>query len=74
MVWVRPGRLPANMMVAPNSEMARAQARASPPRMDGPASGRVSRQKVAQGETPRVCETSSKSGDTDWNPSLAERM
>ena len=74
MVWVSPMRFPANMMVAPNSERARAQARAMPVTMDGPASGRVSRQKVSQGDTPRVCDTSSYSSRTDRNPNLAERI
>ena len=35
MVWVRPGRLPAKVMVAPNSPSARAQHRAAPATSDG---------------------------------------
>ena len=58
-VWVLPVRLPANMMVAPNSDKARAQARAIPDSRDGMASGRDSRQKVHQGEIPRVWDASS---------------
>ena len=63
-VCVLPVRLPAKIMVAPNSEIARAQAKASPATMDGPASGAVSRKNVAQGAEPRVWEISSYSLDT----------
>ena len=35
MVWVRPATLPANMMVAPNSPRARAQAMTAPPASEG---------------------------------------
>ena len=59
MVWVSPIRFPANIRVAPNSDKARAQARPNPVITEGPASGNVVRQKVAHGDTPRVCETSS---------------
>ena len=74
MVWVRPVRLPANIIVAPNSEMARAHANASPPRIDGAAKGIVTRQNVAQGDTPKLWEMSSYSRPTDWNPNLAALM
>jgi len=35
MVWVRPGKLPAKVMVAPNSPRARAQQRTAPAAMPG---------------------------------------
>ena len=54
MVWVRPATLPANMMVAPNSPKARAQAMTAPPASEGRASGTVMRRNVRQGRAPRV--------------------
>ena len=59
MVWVSPVRFPANIMVAPNSDKALAHARPRPVTMAGAASGNVIRKKVRQGETPKVCATSS---------------
>ena len=59
MVWVSPVRFPANIMVAPNSESALAQANPSPVNIAGAANGKVIRKKVRQGETPRVWATSS---------------
>src|SRR3989304_2861165 len=47
MVWVRPGKLPAKMMVAPNSPRARAQVRAAPPARPG-AGGRNPGREVDQ--------------------------
>ena len=54
MVWVSPVRLPANIMVAPNSDKARAHARANPVTIAGDANGNVIRKKVIVGETPNV--------------------
>ena len=71
-VWVLPVRFPANMIVAPNSDIARAHDRASPVRSDGAAKGIVTRQNVHQGDTPKVREMSSWSVATDWNPNLAD--
>ena len=53
-VWVFPMRLPANMMVAPNSDRDRAQAKAKPVRREGAANGTVSLQNVPQGDIPKV--------------------
>ena len=72
-VWVLPVKLPANMMVAPNSERALAQARAIPVSKEGAARGKVIRRKVLQGDIPSVWEISSYSLGTDMNPSFAER-
>ena len=58
-VWVLPVKFPANIIVAPNSEIALAQANAKPDSIDGLANGRVNFQKVFQGEIPNVCDTSS---------------
>ena len=57
--WVSPVRFPANIMVAPNSESARAQARPSPVSMAGLANGSVTLKKVRHGETPKVWAMSS---------------
>ena len=59
MVWVSPVRFPANIMVAPNSESALAQARPNPVYMAGAARGSVIRKKVRHGETPSVWAMSS---------------
>ena len=40
-VWVRPGKFPAKMIVAPNSPSARAQVFTAPPNSDVQASGTV---------------------------------
>ena len=58
-VCVLPVKFPANMIVAPNSEIALAQANAKPDSIDGLANGMVNFQKVFQGEIPNVCDTSS---------------
>ena len=58
-VCVSPIKFPANIIVAPNSESARAQASPSPVIIAGAASGSVTRRKVAAGDIPKVCETSS---------------
>ena len=47
------------MMVAPNSDIARAHASAIPVASDGQAIGTVKRQNVPHGDTPSVCDTSS---------------
>ncbi|GAA3223590.1 hypothetical protein GCM10020256_31870 [Streptomyces thermocoprophilus] len=59
MVWVRPGKLPAKVMVAPNSPRARAQARTAPAATPGAISGRVTRRNAANREAPSVCAASS---------------
>ncbi len=46
MVWVRPGKLPANVIVAPNSPSARAQHSTAPAAMPGATSGSVTRRNV----------------------------
>ena len=57
-VWVFPIRFPANIIVAPNSDNARAQASIKPVKRGVLAKGYVMSQKVFQGDTPKVCETS----------------
>ncbi len=59
MVWVSPVKLPANIMVAPNSDKARAHAKPNPVTIAGDAKGNVIRKKVLHGEIPNVCATSS---------------
>src|ERR1019366_7276868 len=59
-VSVVPGKLPAKVIVAPNSPRARAQQSAAPAAIDGAASGIVTRQKRRHGRAPRVAATSSK--------------
>src|SRR5262249_50217724 len=54
MVWVRPGKLPANVMVAPNSPRARAQHSAAPAATDGRTRGTVMRRKTVQRFAPSV--------------------
>ena len=54
MVWVRPGILPANMMVAPNSPKALVKASTSPASMPWRALGRSRCQKMRHSDTPRV--------------------
>ena len=53
-VWVRPRKEPANMMVAPNSPRARAQHSTAPASSAGKARGTVTRQNVPRGDSPRV--------------------
>src|ERR1700674_5067108 len=43
MVWVTPGKLPAKVIVAPNSPSARAQHSTAPANSDGPMRGSVTR-------------------------------
>src|SRR5918994_27697 len=59
-VCVVPGKLPANVIVAPNSPSARAQHRTAPASTPGATLGRVTRRKVVQPDAPRVAATSSK--------------
>src|SRR5262249_34508656 len=54
MVWVRPGKLPANVMVAPNSPRARAQHSAAPAATDGRTRGTVMCRKTVQRFAPSV--------------------
>ena len=59
MVRVTPCRFPANMMVAPNSPMARPQHRIAPDSNAGQLSGSVIRQKVRKLLTPSVSDACS---------------
>ena len=67
-VRVRPCRLPAKVMVAPNSPSARAQARTRPAMSEGSASGRRTRTSRVHGEAPRVLAASSCRGSTARRP------
>src|SRR5688500_9070157 len=60
MVWVVPGKLPAKVMVAPNSPSARAQQSTAPAAIPGATSGRVTRRNVVHWSAPRVAAASSK--------------
>src|SRR3954454_18379554 len=60
MVCVVPGKLPAKVIVAPNSPSARAQHRTAPAATPGATSGRVTRRNVVQRSAPRVAAASSK--------------
>src|SRR2546423_12437215 len=59
MVWVRPGKLPANVMVAPNSPSARAQHSTVPAASPGATIGRVTRRNTVHRVAPRVAAASS---------------
>ena len=59
MVWVLPGMLPANVMVAPNSPSARAHESALPAASAGAMSGSVTRRKMRQRPAPSVAAASS---------------
>ena len=59
MVWVTPGQLPANVMVAPNSPSARAQQSTAPAAMPGATSGSVTRRNVVHRPAPSVAAASS---------------
>src|SRR6266545_957013 len=59
MVWVRPGLLPAKVMVAPNSPSARAQHSTAPAATPGATSGSVTRRKVVHRSAPSVAAASS---------------
>ncbi len=54
-----PGKLPAKVMVAPNSPRLRAQASTQPASTPGRASGSVTRRNVVQRSAPRVAATTS---------------
>ena len=51
-VWVVPGKLPAKVMVAPNSPSARAQASTAPATSAGRTAGMVTRRKAYQRDAP----------------------
>ena len=59
MVWVTPGRLPAKVIVAPNSPSARAQVSTVPAASEGQISGSVTRRKTVQRFAPRLRAASS---------------
>src|SRR4029077_12683706 len=59
MVCVTPGKLPAKVIVAPNSPRPRAAAIASPARRAGSAAGKVMRQKAYAGDARSVAAASS---------------
>ena len=59
MVWVRPERLPANVIVAPNSPSARAQASTAPAAIDGHTMGSVTLRSTVRREAPSVAAASS---------------
>ena len=61
-VWVRPGRLPAKVMVAPNSPKARAHESAKPDKTAGRASGKVMLPNTRQLLAPSVRATSASFG------------
>ena len=48
MVWVRPGKFPANVIVAPNSPSARAHASTAPAMRPGRMAGSVTRRNTYQ--------------------------
>ena len=52
MVWVRPGKLPAKVIVAPNSPRARAQASTAPATRPGRMAGSVTRRKTYHRDAP----------------------
>src|SRR4051794_28311606 len=59
MVCVRPGKLPAKVIVAPNSPSARAQHSTAPAATPGAISGSVTRRNAVQRPAPRVAAASS---------------
>ena len=59
MVWVRPGKLPAKVIVAPNSPSARAQHSTAPAATPGATSGSVTRRNAVQRPAPSVAAASS---------------
>src|SRR3954451_14459381 len=59
MVWVRPGKFPANVTVAPNSPSARAQHSTAPAATPGATSGNVTWVNVVQRPAPSVAAASS---------------
>src|SRR4029450_889934 len=62
MVWVRTGKLPANVIVAPNSPSALAQHSTAPASTEGPIIGSVTRRNVVHRDAPRVADASSNLG------------
>src|SRR5438094_4566624 len=72
-VCVRPGMLPAIMIVAPNSPSARAKASTVPARMPRHARGSVTRKNAARGPQPSVRARPTRRGSTSSNPVRAER-
>src|ERR1700674_2339473 len=58
-VCVRPGKFPANVIVAPNSPSARAQQSTAPAMSEGRTSGRVTRHRTVQRLAPSVRAASS---------------
>ena len=75
-VWVRPGRLPAIISVAPNSPSARAKASSTPATMPRAASGSVTRKNTPAWHTPSTraafsscASTFSKAARADLNTS-----
>src|SRR6267143_2289361 len=68
MVCVRPGKLPANVIVAPNSPKARAQQRTAPATSDGRTSGRVTLQSTVHPLAPNVRAASSKRVSIERRP------
>ena len=59
MVWVRPGKLPAKVIVAPNSPRARAHDSTAPAASDGATRGRVTRRNVVHRDAPSPAATCS---------------
>src|SRR5439155_26696536 len=72
-VWVRPSMFPANMMVAPNSPNARAQASTRPAASAAFASGTVTERKTAHSPAPSARAASSRSRFVSRNPARAAR-
>jgi len=69
--WVTPGKLPAKVMVAPNSPRARAQQSTAPATSEGPTRGKVIRLKVVHCEAPSVEAASSNRPSRERNaPSM----
>src|SRR5437588_2373536 len=67
-VWVRPGKLPAKVMVAPNSPSARAQHRAAAAPSEGANAGSTTRRRVNHGPAPRVAAASSRRSSNARTP------
>ena len=72
-VEVRPGILPATMMVAPNSPSARAKANSMPPAIPRLARGSVIVKNTRHGPAPNVCATCSSRWFTSSKATRAER-
>ena len=68
-----PRRLPANMIVAPNSPRPRANASAAPAARPPRASGSAMRKNVRAGPAPSVREASTRFGSTASNAAIAWR-